>query len=140
METPDLELSMINNRALRALAVILLAAAVSACASGPKYPGNRESYQAVVEIDNDGSLLSSFTVHLVSANGPRRRLGTVNLNEVKSFDVTRPSSGGYYRFMATLITGYNLYSPQFPLTEGDRVIWDLRRNRVVYAGNYRDGG
>lgn len=131
---------MISNRALRALAVILLAFAVSACASGPKYPGNRESYQAVVEIDNAGSLLSNFTVHLVSANGPRRRLGNVNLNEVKSFDVTRPSAGGYYQFMATLITGYNLYSPQFPLTEGDRVIWDLRRNRVVYAGNYRDGG
>jgi hypothetical protein len=140
METPYLEPSMISNRAPRALAVVLLAFAVSACASDPKYPGNRESYQAVVEIDNAGSQLSNFTVHLVSANGPRRRLGNVNLNEVKSFDVTRPSAGGYYQFMATLITGYNLYSPQFPLTEGDRVIWDLRRNRVVYAGNYRDGG
>lgn len=131
---------MISTRTLRPLAVLLLAFALTACASGPKYPGNRESYQAVVEIDNAGSSLSNFTVHLVSANGPRRRLGNVNLNEVKSFDVTRPSSGGYYQFMATLITGYNLYSPQFPLTEGDRVIWDLKRNRVVFAGNYRDGG
>lgn len=131
---------MISTRTLRPLAVLLLAFALTACASSPKYPGNRESYQAVVEIDNAGSSLSNFTVHLVSANGPRRRLGNVNLNEVKSFDVTRPSSGGYYQFMATLITGYNLYSPQFPLTEGDRVIWDLKRNRVVFAGNYRDGG
>jgi hypothetical protein len=131
---------MISNRAVRALAVLLLALAVSACASGPKYPGNRESYQATVEINNTGSLLSNFTVHLVSANGPRRRLGNVNLNEVKSFDVTRPSAGGYYQFVATLITGYDLRSPQFPLTEGDRVIWDLKRNRVLFAGNYRDGG
>lgn len=131
---------MTSNRALRTLAVVLLALVVSSCASDPKYPGNRESYQATVEINNAGSQLSNFTVHLVSANGPSRRLGNVNLNEVKSFDVTRPSAGGYYRFVATLITGYDLRSPQFPLTEGDRVIWDLKRNRVLYGGNYRDGG
>lgn len=131
---------MSSHRAFRVLALTLLAVAIAACASDPKFPGNRESYQATVRIDNANSQLSNFTVHLVSTNGPRRRLGNVNLNEVKDFGINRPSAGGDYQFMAELITGYNLFSPQFTLREGDRVIWDLRRNRVLFDGNYRDGG
>ena len=128
---------MAQIRPLRLATLALLAVVLSACASTPKYPGNRETYQAIVEINNAGSSLSNFTVHLVSATGPRKRLGNVNLNEVRAFEVTRPSSRGYYRLMATLITGYDLYSPQFPLTEGDLVVWDLRRNRVLFQGKVR---
>ena len=129
---------MILDRCPRFALGALLAATLAACASAPEYPGNRENYQAVVEIDNEGSSLSNFTVHLVSTNGPRQRLGNVNLNEVRSFDVTRPSSGGRYQFMATLISGYELYSPVFTLTEGDLIVWNLRRNQVLFAGNVRN--
>lgn len=122
---------------VRAAVLALTAVVATACASAPDYPGNRENYQAFVEVNNDGSSLSNFTVHLVSATGPRQRLGNVNLNEVKTFDVTRPSSGGYYRLQAILISGAEVYSPQFALTEGDKVVWDLRQNRVLFFGNAR---
>lgn len=125
------------HRPLRLAVLALVAGIVTACASAPEYPGNRENYQAYVEVDNHGSSLSNFTVHLVSATGPRKRLGNVNLNETKTFDVTRPSSGGYYRLQATLISGSEVYSPQFALTEGDKVVWDLRQNRVLFYGNTR---
>jgi hypothetical protein len=125
-------------RSLRVAAVALIGVALAACASNPQYPGNRETYQAVVEVDNGNSALSNFTVHLVSAYGPRQRLGNINLNEVRSFDVSYPSSGGRYQLQATLISGYELYSPPFILTEGDMVSWNLQRNRVFFAGNARD--
>ena len=125
------------NRHLRVAVAALASLVLAACASNPEYPGNRETYQAVVEIDNEGSALSNFTVHLVSANGPRHRLGNVNLNEVKSFDVSYPSSGGRYQLMAKLISGYELRSPAFTLTEGDLIVWNLQRNRVLFAGNIR---
>ncbi|MEQ9568868.1 MAG: hypothetical protein RLN75_01655 [Longimicrobiales bacterium] len=122
---------------VRAAVLALTTVVAVACASTPDYPGNRENYQAFVEVNNNGSSLSNFTVHLVSATGPRQRLGNVNLNEVKTFDVTRPSSGGYYRLQAILISGAEVFSPQFALTEGDKVVWDLRRNRVLFYGNAR---
>lgn len=128
---------MVFPRPLRVAALAFVALALAACASAPEYPGNRENYQAVVEVNNNGSSLSNFTVHLVSATGPRQRLGNVNLNEVKTFDVNRPSSGGYYRLMAILISGAEVFSPQFALTEGDKVVWDLRQNRVLFYGNVR---
>ena len=125
------------NRPLRLAVAFIAAAVLTACASNPQYPGNRETYQARVEIDNGNSALSNFTVHLVSAMGPRQRLGNVNLNETRSFNVSYPSSGGRYQLMATLISGYELFSPAFTLTEGDMVVWNLQRNRVFFAGNAR---
>ncbi|MBT8403471.1 MAG: hypothetical protein KJP18_06420 [Gemmatimonadetes bacterium] len=124
-------------RPVRLAAALIAAAVLTACASNPQYPGNRETYQAQVEIDNGNSSLSNFTVHLVSANGPRQRLGNVNLNETRSFSVSYPSSGGRYQLMATLISGYELFSPAFTLTEGDMIVWNLQRNRVFFAGNAR---
>lgn len=131
---------MTRLRPLRFAVVALALAALSACATRPEYPGNPENWKAFVEVSNAGSSLSNFTVHLVSATGPRRRLGNVNLNEVKSFEVTRPSASGGYQLMATLISGHELFSPRFDLTEGDHVVWDLRRNRVLFAGNMRQDG
>lgn len=125
------------DRPLRLGIAVLAVAIMTACAGGPQYPGNRETYQARVEVDNGNSALSNFTVHLVSATGPRQRLGNVNLNETRSFNVSYPSAGGRYQLMATLITGYELYSPAFTLTEGDMVVWNLQRNRVFFAGNAR---
>ncbi len=126
-------------RAFRVLALALLAVALSACASDPKFPGNRETYQATVRVNNENSQLSNFTVHLVAATGQRRRLGNVNLNEVTEFGVNRPSSAGEYQLMAELITGSNVFSPRFTLREGDQVTWELRRNRVFFDGNFREG-
>jgi hypothetical protein len=122
----------------RRVARLLLIPAVflaSGCATQAAYPGDRSSHSAVVVVNNTNTSLSSITVWLLAPGGERQKLGTVNLNETRSFPVRRAAVAGTYRLRAEPLGDRDFTSNSFSLRDGDTVEWNLRRNYVQFRGN-----
>lgn len=124
-------------KTLRVAVVTLFAVGLASCASTARYPGDRQADAATIVVNNKSSTLSSMTVHLLTPDGVRQRLGTVNLNESRSFTVHRANLSGTYRLMAEPLGQRDLYSHEFALSEGDLVEWNLKQNYVQLRGTTR---
>jgi hypothetical protein len=119
---------------LAALLVVLALSAATACASSTAYPGSIP--RTSLTVDNSRSTLSSMTVNLLTPDGGRIALGTVKLNEAKTFALRRTLQPGAYRLEARGTR--RVVSTEFRLDTGDLIEWDLRRNRIQFQG--RDSG
>ncbi len=125
------------SKTLRLAAAVLFAASLPSCATTARYPGDRQANAVTIVVNNKSSTLSSMTVHLLTPDGVRQRLGTVNLNESRSFTVQRAYISGTYRLMAEPLGQRDLYSHEFTLSEGDLVEWNLKQNYVQLRGTTR---
>lgn len=114
----------------------IMAAAIvtAACAGTSEYPTPNPDDSTIIVIDNTSSVASSLTVHLVPRHGTRVRLGTVRLNERKTFRVPR-SATGTFRLVGQPLDGRDLSSQTFAISKGDRIEWRLDRNRIRFQGN-----
>lgn len=121
----------------RALGVVAAALLWSGCATVAEYPDTSRARDVTIVVDNTNTANSSLTVDLLSEFGARERLGTVRMNEKKSFTVKRTKMGGNFRLVADPLGGERMFSHTFALNEGDRVAWDLHMNSVFFQGNRR---
>jgi hypothetical protein len=116
---------------LRFLLAFLALGGLLACASSTPYPGSVP--RTALIIDNTTSALTSMSVHLLTPEGGRVALGTVKLNESRTFTLRRSLRAGSYRLEARGTR--KVVSSEFRLDAGDLIEWDLRRNRVRFQGH-----
>lgn len=117
--------------AMALLAVVVL----SACASsGRMGEGDAGPTAATVVVNNNLTVPTSLTVHLVPENGVRRLLGNVTPGETQRLTVSGALAGGRYRLLARTTGGADLVSDPFSLSEGETVTWDLQSNIVRVSG------
>jgi hypothetical protein len=126
-------------RSARTLLLALVVAASGACAAstaespfGSAAGGDPQG--ATIIVDNENAAFSDLTIYLVPRNGVRRRLGTVSLNQTRTFRVDRIDWSGDVRLLADPVGGRDFVSRSFVLTRGDVVEWDLGVNNVRYQG------
>lgn len=105
------------------------------CAGTAEYPSATPEGDAVIVVDNTGTLNSEATIHLIPNHGTRRRLGTVRLNERRTFRVSSNLLTGNYRLLADPLGERDMVSHEFTLARGDQIEWDLHMNQVHFSGN-----
>lgn len=115
-------------RSLRILAPLLAVALLAGCASTM---ASDPAAEARIIVNNERSTFSTLTIELVPPVGVARRLGSLELNDTETFTVTRVDLGGRYRLLADPLGSNEFYSPEFTLTAGDVVEWDLSLNRIL---------
>lgn len=117
-------------------AMALLAVTVlSACASGGGMgQGDAGPTAATVMVNNNLTVPTSLTVHLVPENGVRRLLGNVSPGGTEQLSVRGALAAGRYRLLARTTGGNDLVSDPFSLSEGETVTWDLQSNIIRVSG------
>lgn len=116
--------------------LILAAALTAACAGSLRAPGQTPT--AVIVVDNRRATNSTLTIDLISAEGPRSRLGDIPPRERREFQVRRTLLTGHYQLEGRHGAGGLIVSRSFTLTNGDEILWDVERNRIWFQGN-REG-
>lgn len=121
--------------AARWVVTLVLAVGLWGCATS-SYPGQGPS--AVIRVNNEHSNLAHVTVYLVPSLGTPERLGNVEVNRVRAFTIKRSQLAGTYRMWARPEGRRAFYSPEFNMSRGDVMEWDLRMNQVFLTGNVTD--
>lgn len=112
---------------------LLPALGLSACAStgGMKAAQGQE---IVVRVQNDMTVPSDVTVHLVRGNQSDQLLGDVTPNKTRTFTETETEVAGQYWLEAKKANGTMVRSRTMSLDAGAHVAWDLATNTIAVTG------
>lgn len=114
---------------------LMVVAVLSACASGGMGQGDAGPAAASVVVNNNLTVPTSLTIHLVPESGVRRLLGSVSPGGTEQLPVRGALVAGRYRLLARTTGGTDLVSDPFTITEGETVTWDLRSNMIRVGGS-----
>lgn len=118
---------------MRTMGAALAVLTMAACAGNN--PGEGSSSQRAdqtvrVVVQNDGTIPSQIRVFLVPSGGPEIIMGTMSTLGTETLTAQAPLISGQYRLRAEGGTRSVLTSPAMQLSNGDVIVWDMRRNVV----------
>jgi hypothetical protein len=115
----------------RAGAVILALAAASCTPRADADAGPSPAGVPIqVEVQNDGTIPTHVRVYAIGGGGAPVQLGTLGTLGTGTLEGTLPSAWGW-QLRAEGGTGYVLNSPRVTVRANDRLVWDMRRNRLT---------
>ncbi len=119
---------------MRTMGAALAVLTMAACAGnqpGDEGPSDRRADQSVrVVVQNDGTIPSQIRLFLVPAGGQEIIVGTMSTLGTETLTARAAMISGQYRLRAEGGTRSTLTSPALQLSNGDVVVWDMRRNIV----------
>lgn len=117
---------------LRVLVLVLLAALplLHGCRT---LRGSQRAETVLVEIENEVTLPTAFTVYAFSEAGTRRLIGSLSPGRPGTLRLSSSRLTGRWRFTAVRQLGSPITSPLIAVRDGDTVLWNLRANTVVVA-------
>ncbi|HYH81363.1 MAG TPA: hypothetical protein VEX86_16280 [Longimicrobium sp.] len=119
-------------RRSRTLLLVLLAGMLP-LAQGCRAFGRAPRETVLIEVDNNVTLPTAWTVYAFSEAGARRLVGSLSPGRPGTLRLSAGNVEGRYRFTAVRQLGSPITSPSIALQGGETVTWSLRDNVILEA-------